>query len=180
MKYHETSLPGAYVIELERRADERGFFARGWCRDEFAAQELCSRFVQCNFAFTDQSGTLRGLHYQVPPHAEAKLIRCTAGEVFDVIVDIRPESPTYLQYGGFRLSAENRSMLYVPEGFAHGYQALKDNTEILYLVSTPYHPGSERGVRWNDREINIQWPEPVTMISEKDSLIPDFCPCIVS
>jgi dTDP-4-dehydrorhamnose 3,5-epimerase len=173
--FTETDLENAFVVDLERREDERGFFARAWCADEFADAGLSTRVVQCNVSFNRHRGTLRGMHYQVPPHAEAKLVRCTRGAIYDVIIDLRPESPTYKRWAGFELSAENGRALYVPEGFAHGYQTLTDEVEAFYQVSEFYAPGAERGVRWNDPAFGIEWPLPDDPImSEKDKTWPDF------
>ncbi len=174
MIFAETELSGAFVVDLERREDERGFFARAWCAREFADHRLSARLVQCNLSFNRLRGTLRGMHYQVPPHAEVKLIRCTRGAIHDVIVDLRPDSPTYKEWLGIELSAENGRMLYVPEGFAHGYQTLADDTETFYQVSEFYAPGAEQGVRWNDPSFRIEWPLAVSSISEKDASWPDY------
>jgi dTDP-4-dehydrorhamnose 3,5-epimerase len=179
MNFTETQLAGAHLIDLERREDDRGFFARSWCSDEFVAQGLCSEFVQCNVSFNRQAGTLRGLHYQVEPHAEVKIVRCTSGSIFDVIVDLRPDSPTFRRHEGFKLSAESRQALYVPKGFAHGFLTLESSTEVFYQVSTAYQPASERGVRWNDEAFTINWPAPVLLVSEKDSQFPSFDSCSV-
>jgi dTDP-4-dehydrorhamnose 3,5-epimerase len=177
MQFTETELAGAYVIDLERREDERGFFARAWCAAEFASHGLDTRISQCNISFNERLGTLRGMHYQVPPHAEVKVVRCTRGAVYDVIVDLRPESPTYRSWIAVELTAQNGRLLYVPEGFAHGYQTLEDETETFYQVSVPYTPDAERGVRWNDPAFGIEWPDaPERVISEKDRSWPDFEP----
>jgi len=159
---------------MEPREDERGFFARAWCQREMAAHDLNPGVAQCNLSFNHTRGTIRGLHYQVVPYQEAKLIRCIRGRIFDVIIDLRPESATYRKWLGVELSAENRQMLFVPEGFAHGYQTLQDDTEIFYQVSEFYSPGSEDGIRWNDPAFAIKWPVEVTMISDKDANYPDF------
>jgi dTDP-4-dehydrorhamnose 3,5-epimerase len=177
MRFTETRIAGAFLVEPEPRGDDRGFFARVWCRDEFAAQGLNSAFVQCNDAFTARRGTLRGLHYQIAPHAEVKLVRCIRGAVYDVLVDLRPDSPTYTQWFGATLTAESRTMLYVPEGCAHGYLALEDESEVLYPVSAPYHPAAERGVRWNDPRFGIKWPAIGSYtVSPKDERWPDYEP----
>jgi dTDP-4-dehydrorhamnose 3,5-epimerase len=177
MRFTETALPGAYLVDLERREDERGFFARAWAEDEFAAHGLDTRVSQCNLSFNERRGTLRGLHYQVAPHAEVKVVRCTRGAVYDVIVDLRPGSATYLRWIAVELSTENRRVLYVPEGFAHGYQTLEDETETFYQVSVPYAPGAERGVRWDDPAFGIEWPDvEERVMSEKDRTWPDFRP----
>lgn len=175
MRFHETQLKGAYIIELEKREDDRGFFARSWCTQEFKDQGLNSNLVQCNISFNRQRGTLRGMHYQAPPHEETKLVRCTRGAIFDVIIDIRPESPTFKQWVAFELAAENRKMLYIPEGMAHGFQTLEDKTEVFYQMSEFYHPQSARGVRWNDPAFEIDWPKAhQRMISDKDQSYLDF------
>ena len=168
--FTETPIAGVYLVELEPRRDARGFFARAFCADEFAAHGLETRWVQANIGHSARKGTIRGLHYQAPPHAEAKLVRCTAGAVYDVGVDVRESSPTYLEWHGAELSAENGSMLYLPHGVAHGYQSLADDTETYYLVSAPYAPSAERGLRWSDPAIGIAWPLPEDpTVSEKDA-----------
>lgn len=175
MIFSPTRILGAMVVEIEPRADERGLFARGFCRKEFEAHGLNPNVAQANIGLSRQRGTLRGLHYQIPPHAETKLVRCTAGAIFDVIVDLRPGSASYKQWAGVELTAANRRMLYVPEGCAHGYLALADNSEVFYLVSEFYAPGAERGLRWNDPAFGIEWPvagDP--MLSDKDRGWPDW------
>ncbi|MGB2655142.1 MAG: dTDP-4-dehydrorhamnose 3,5-epimerase, partial [Candidatus Acidiferrum sp.] len=157
--FTETKLRGAFVIELEKHADHRGFFARTYCQREFESHKLNTCFVQCNVSFNKLKGTLRGMHFQASPHEEAKLIRCTRGSVYDVIVDLRPESATFREYVSVVLSAENGKMLYVPEEFAHGFQTLEDNTEVFYQMSQFYAPEHARGVRWNDPAFGIAWPE---------------------
>ena len=175
MIFTETALPGAFVVELEQHQDERGFFARAWCRREFEEHGLSGRLVQCNISFNSRAGTLRGMHYQVAPSEEAKLIRCTAGAVYDVIIDLRPRSPAFERWIGVELTADNRRALYVPEGVAHGYQTLADGTETLYQVSEFYAPAAERGVRWDDPTFGIEWPATQKrIISEKDRSWPDF------
>jgi len=174
MIFQPVQLAGAYVIDLERIEDDRGFFARAWCQREFEQQGLESRLVQCNLSQNHTTGTLRGMHYQVAPHKEAKLVRCVKGRIFDVIVDLRPGSSTYLQWFGVELSADNHRMLYVPEGFAHGYQTLEADTEVFYQVSEFYSPGSEQGLRWDDPAIAIDWPLAPEIISQKDRHYPDF------
>jgi dTDP-4-dehydrorhamnose 3,5-epimerase len=164
----------AYLIDLDRKVDDRGFFARSYCRNEFAAHGLDPNFVQCNLSFNTRRGTLRGMHYQARPNEEVKLIRCLSGAIYDVIVDLRPTSPTYKQWIGVELDADNRRMLYSPAGFAHGYLTLADNTEVLYQVSAFYSPESERAVRWNDPAFDIQWPMRPEVISSKDREHPDF------
>jgi dTDP-4-dehydrorhamnose 3,5-epimerase len=177
MIFNPTHLEDAYVVELEPREDERGFFARAWCRDEFAEHGLSTEVAQCNVSFNRRRGTLRGLHYQIAPHAEVKLVRCTQGAIYDVIVDLRPGSATFTQWLGVELTAGNRTMLYVPEGFAHGYQTLEDDTETFYQVSASYAPHAERGVRWDDPAFGIEWPYPDhPLISDKDRGWPDFRP----
>ena len=168
MIFRETKLQGAYIIEPEPITDERGFFARTWGQEDFAAHGLNSRIVQCNTSLNKQAGTLRGMHYQIAPHAEVKLVRCTAGAIYDVIIDLRPHSATRGQWLGVELTARNRLMAYVPEGFAHGFQTLADETEVFYQVSEYYHPESARGVRWDDPAFGIEWPLEVSVISERD------------
>ena len=175
MIFHETDIPGAFMIDLERREDERGFFARAWCVEEFAAHGLATRLVQANLSFNASAGTLRGMHFQRAPHEEAKLVRCTSGSLFDVIIDLRPESPAYKRWIGVELTAENRRALYVPEGCAHGYQTLADGTESFYLVSEAYAPDSEGGVRWDDPAFGIEWPHADNRrLSSRDATWPDF------
>ena len=169
MIFTETKLKGAFIIDIEPIEDERGLFARSWCREEFEAHGLNPELAQCNISFNKKRGTLRGMHYQKPPHEEAKLVRCTLGAIFDVIIDLRPDSSTYKQWVGEKLTAQNRRMLYIPEGFAHGFLTLEDATEVFYQMSTPYVPDSASGIRWDDPAINITWPiEKDLMISEKD------------
>lgn len=174
MIFAQTRLEGAYIIELERRTDERGFFARTWCQREFAATGLEQRFVQANLSYSRRRGTLRGMHYQVPPFSEAKLVRCVRGALYDVIIDLRRNSKTYKQWIGVKLSGENHKMLYVPEGFVHGFQTLEDDTDVVYQVSQFYSPESERGVRYDDPAFGIVWPLKVEVVSEKDRSWPDF------
>ena len=174
MIFVETELPGAYVVELEKREDERGFFARTWCEREFRQHNLNPLTVQCNISFNKRKGTLRGMHYQVAPVAEAKLVRCAQGAIYDVIIDLRQESPTFKRYLGVRLTAQNYKMLYVPEGFAHGFQTLEDNTEVFYQMSEYYAPQSARGVRWNDPAFKIEWPIREPMMADRDRNYPDF------
>ncbi len=175
MIFNETKLKGAFIIELEKLEDERGFFARTWCKDEFEAQGLNTRLVQINVAFNKKRGTIRGLHYQVSPYEETKLIRCTKSAIYDVIIDLRASSHTYKQWIGVELTQDNYRMLYVPEGFAHGYQTLQDNTEVAYQVSQSYAPNSEQGVRWDDPAFNIAWPETEKrIITEKDQSWADY------
>ena len=175
MIFTETELPGAYVLDLERREDDRGFFARAWCMNELGDHGLETRIVQANVSFNNRKGTLRGMHMQVAPHAEVKVIRATRGSVLDVIVDLRPDSPTFKRWTGVELSAGNGRALYVPEGFAHGYQTLEDDTETFYLVSEFYAPDAERGLRWDDPALGIEWPDPENAIlSDKDASWPDW------
>jgi dTDP-4-dehydrorhamnose 3,5-epimerase len=172
--FTETRLKGAFVLELEKREDDRGFFARSWCRKEFEAHNLKSAIVQCNVSFNRRKGTLRGMHYQAAPFAEAKLVRCTIGALYDVIIDLRPDSATYKQHVGEVLSAANYKMLYVPEGFAHGFQTLEDNTEIFYQMSQFYSPDHARGVRYNDPAFDIEWMLDEPVIADRDRNYPDF------
>jgi dTDP-4-dehydrorhamnose 3,5-epimerase len=172
--FTETKLSGAYVIEPERHTDERGFFARVWCQHEWAARRLNPRLVQCNVSFNTQRGTLRGMHWQSAPHAEAKLVRCTMGAIYDVIIDLRPDSATYKQYYALILTPEDRTMFYVPEGCAHGFLTLLDNTEVFYQMSEFYHPESQTGVRWNDPAFGVHWIDKVRVISPRDMQYLDF------
>jgi dTDP-4-dehydrorhamnose 3,5-epimerase len=172
--FEETRLPGVFEILLEQHTDERGFFARSWCQKEFEAHGLNPRLVQCNISFNARKGTLRGMHYQAAPHAEAKLVRCTRGAIYDVVVDLRPGSPTYRNWIAAELSATNRRMLYIPEGCGHGFLTLEDETEVFYQMSEFYHAESARGVRWNDPAFRIDWPERIEVISERDGAYPDF------
>lgn len=168
MIFHETKLQGAYVIDIERAEDERGFFARSFCQKEFRKFGLEDRMAQCNISFNTKQHTLRGLHYQLAPHAEAKLVRCTRGGIFDVIVDLRDGSPTCRQWYATELTGENRRMLYIPKGFAHGLLTLEDNTEVFYVMSDFYSPDHARGLRWDDPAIGIQWPVERPIVSERD------------
>ena len=175
MIFLETKLKGAFVIELEKREDERGFFARTWCQKEFEANGLKANLVQSNMAFNKRKGTLRGLHYQVAPFEETKLVRCTRGALYDVIIDLRLRSSTYQEWIGVELTDHNHKMLYIPGGFAHGYQTLEDNTEIFYQVSEFFSPEFERGVRWDDPTFMITWPQTASkIISNKDLSWSDF------
>ena len=181
MIFTETDLAGAYLIDLEPRTDERGFFARAWCRREFEEHGLSVELVQCNISYSALPGTLRGMHFQMHPHGEAKVVRCTHGELYDVIIDLRPESPTYLQWTGVELNGENRRMLYIPEGFAHGYQTLVAGTEAFYQVSEYYRPEAESGVRWDDPVFSITWPDAERrIISRKDRMWPNYQPVAVA
>ncbi len=172
MRFLPTKLFGAYVIELDTQEDERGFFARTYCAREFAAHDLVCSFVQCNFSYNTTRGTVRGLHYQKPPDTEVKLVRCTRGSIHDVIVDLRPQSPTFASHFAVELSAENRLSLYIPGGFAHGFQSLQNGTEVFYQMGNFYAPGSAGGLRYDDPRIGIRWPLPVSMISERDLNLP--------
>ncbi|MEJ3718785.1 dTDP-4-dehydrorhamnose 3,5-epimerase [Paenibacillus polymyxa] len=169
MRFIETMLPGAYLIKVELLTDVRGHFARAWCQDEFKLHGLESSFVQCNISYNEKKGTLRGLHYQASPYEEVKIVRCTKGAIYDVIVDLRPGSPTYKQSLSFELSDKNYKMLYIPKGFAHGFQTLSDHTEVFYQMSQVYKAEYARGIRWDDPMFNIEWPEEEKRImSEKD------------
>jgi dTDP-4-dehydrorhamnose 3,5-epimerase len=172
MKFTETKLAGAFIIDLEPRGDERGFFARSFCQKEFEAHGLKPLIAQANISFNYRKGTVRGLHFQFPPAAETKFVRCSRGAIVDVIVDLRPESPTYLQHVAVELTAENRRGLYVPERFAHGYQVLEANTETTYQVGEFYTPAAESGLRYSDPRLAIQWPLPATDMSDKDQRWP--------
>ncbi len=174
MRFIETKVSGVFVIEMELREDNRGFFARSWCSKEFEARGLLSRIAQINAGFTARRAGLRGLHFQVAPHAESKTVRCTRGSIFDVAVDLRPDSPTHKQWVGFELTAENHRMVYIPEGCAHGYQTLVHDSEVEYLTSQFYAPDSARGVRFDDPAFGINWPLPVGLISEADKSWPGY------
>ena len=172
--FTEIQLNGAFLIEPEYFEDERGFFARTWCKQEFEQHGLSSKLVQCNISFNRKKGTLRGMHYQEAPYEETKLVRCTKGAIYDVVIDLRPDSQTFREWFSIELTEDNRKMLYIPEGFAHGFLTLTDNTEVFYQMSEFYAPGHAKGVRWNDPAFNIMWPIEVNVISEKDKKIPDF------
>ncbi len=174
MKFSATPIAGAFVVDIERMDDERGFFARTFCRDEFAARGLRSSFVQCNLSSNPRKGTLRGMHFQAKPREEAKLVCCTRGAAYDVIVDLRRESSSFRQWAAFELSAQNRRMLYIPEGLAHGFQALEDHTDLFYLMSESYQEDLARGVRWNDPAFAIRWPLGAPILSPRDAAYPDF------
>jgi dTDP-4-dehydrorhamnose 3,5-epimerase len=174
MKFTETKLKGAFVVQIEKLTDERGFFARSWCQKEFEEHGLTAQVVQANVSSNRKMGTLRGMHYQIAPYQECKLIRCTRGAIYDVIIDLRLDSPTYKQWTGVELTADNYTMFFVPEDFAHGFQTLTDETEVTYQASEFYTPGSEKGIRFDDPCFNIQWPMEVTTISDKDRTWPDF------
>lgn len=175
MIFTETILAGVYRIEPQILSDDRGFFARVFCENEFAEQGLQTHFVQSNISFNARRGTLRGIHYQVEPHGEVKIVRCTMGAIYDTLLDLRPHSPTFKQWYALELSAENRRMLYIPVGIAHGFQTLTDNSEVFYMMGEFYHPNSARGVRWDDPTFGIEWPTvDKRIISEKDENWPDF------
>ena len=177
MRFRELELSGAYLIELERHEDERGFFARTFDRAAFAELGLAGEVVQANTAFNSRRGTLRGMHFQAAPHEEAKLVRCTRGAVYDVIVDLRPGSPTFTRWVSVELTADNDAMVYVPPAFAHGYQTLADETETAYLMSAAYASDAARGVRWDDPAFGIEWPEAAERVmNERDRTWPDFNP----
>ncbi len=174
MKFHPTTLKDAVLIDLERRGDDRGFFARTFCADEFAANGLPTEFVQQNMSYSATKGTIRGMHFQRAPHAEDKLIRCLRGAIVDIILDLRPDSPTYKQWEAFELNDENKRQLLVPKGFAHGFQTVSDHVEVTYLVSSRYNGAAEGGVRWNDPAFGITWPLAPTEMSDKDKQWADF------
>lgn len=176
MTFHGGTLQDVRELRIEPREDERGFFARTWCQREFEEQGLNARLVQCSLSFNRRKGTLRGMHLQAAPHAETKLVRCTRGAIYDVVLDLRVGSPTYLQWMAATLTAGDHNMLYVPEGCAHGFLTLADDTEVFYQMSEFHHPESSCGVRWNDPAFGIRWPEPVNVISDRDRTYPDFKP----
>jgi len=174
MIFRETGLPGSFVIEPECLQDERGFFARVWCSEEFDKHGLAKEMVQASVSFNKKKGTLRGMHYSVPPARETKLVRCTLGAITDVIIDLRPKSDTFLKHIMVNLSADNLKALYIPPGFAHGFQTLKDNSEVFYMMNDSYKPDCGRGVRWDDPAFGIKWPEDERTIIERDNNYPDF------
>lgn len=174
MIFTETALAGAYVIDVEKITDERGFFARSWCRKEFEQHGLNSDFVQCNISYNSMRATLRGMHFQLPPYEEVKLVRCVQGAIYDVIVDLRRDSSSYCHWQAVELNEKNRRALYVPEGFAHGFLTLTDDTEVLYQMSSWYEPDYAKGIRWDDEVIDIKWPQKPQCISRKDLTYPDF------
>ncbi len=174
MKFVKTRLDGAFIVEPGKLTDDHGFFARSWCQREFEMLGICKKPVQSNISFNKKRGTLRGLHYQADPYSEAKLIRCTMGAIYDVIVDLRPESPTCQQWMPVELTQKNRRLLYIPEGFANGFMTLRDNTEVFYQMTQFYMPEFSRGIRWDDPLFEIKWPLKVSTISEKDQQYPDF------
>jgi dTDP-4-dehydrorhamnose 3,5-epimerase len=175
--FTETKLLGAFVMEPERREDERGFFARTFCQREFESHGLNVQIAQCSISFNKRKGILRGMHFQAAPFSETKLVRCTSGCIYDVFVDMRPSSPTFKQYVAVELSAENRKMVYIPEGFAHGFQTLEEDTEVFYQMSQIYSPEHARGVRWDDPAFGIEWPPAERTIVERDRNYPDFLSC---
>ena len=172
MIFKESPLPGAYVVELERLADERGFFARSYCAEEFAAHGLDLEWRQCSVSYNARKGTLRGMHYQDSPHEEHKLVRCTAGAIFDVIVDVRETSPTYRHWFGAELTVDNHRSLFIPPGFAHGFLSLTDRAEVYYMISAAHAPEFSRGIRWNDPALAIDWPSAPTLVSARDAAYP--------
>ncbi len=174
MIFSETTLKGAILIEPEKLEDERGFFARTWCASEMTEKGLNARLAQCNISFNRKKGTLRGMHFQVAPHGEAKLVRCTKGSIYDVIIDLRPKSVTFKKWYAVELSANNYKMLYIPENFAHGFLTLEDNSEVHYQMSEFYYPDCARGIRWNDASFSVKWPDDIRVISERDRSYPDF------
>jgi dTDP-4-dehydrorhamnose 3,5-epimerase len=174
MKFTETKIAGVYVIELERHEDDRGWFARAWCRKEFAAHGLPADLAQTNLSHNTQRGTVRGMHFQTAPYAEAKLIRCIAGAVHDIALDLRPESPTFKQSVAIELSADNGRAVFLPEGIAHGFQTLTDDATLFYQMSAPYVPEAASGVRWNDAAFQIEWPIVEAIVCERDQAFKDF------
>ena len=172
MTFTETPLPGAYTLEVTRLEDERGFFARSYCREEFFARGLVTQWSQCSVSFNNRHGTLRGMHFQAAPHEEHKLVRCTAGAIFDVIVDLRANSPTRRRWFGTELTASNHRALYIPQGFAHGFITLADDSEVSYMISVPHAAGYGRGLRWNDPALGVQWPLKPTVVSARDAEFP--------
>ena len=172
MNYHETKIPGVFIIEPELISDARGFFAMSWLPEEFETRGLNPLIAQCNISFNKRCGTVRGMHFQRKPHEEAKIVRCTRGAMYDVAIDLRRDSPTRYEWVAAELTADNYRMLYIPEGFAHGYQTLADDTEIFYQISESYHPESAGGVRWDDPAFGLKWPLPITVIAERDATYP--------
>ena len=174
MRFEQSPLPGAFVVDVDRKDDERGFFARTFCHDEFSEHGLVADYAQSSVSFNKRKGTLRGMHFQKKPHEETKLVRCTMGAIYDVIVDLRPGSPRQTRWFGIELSAVNRRALYVPKGFAHGFITLADESEVLYQISTQFHPESAAGVRWNDPAFTIEWPLEAVVMSGRDRSYPDY------
>jgi dTDP-4-dehydrorhamnose 3,5-epimerase len=181
MIFTATAIPGAFIIDIERKEDRRGFFARVACVDEFAAHGLSFELVQASVSWNKRRGTLRGLHYQAAPYAEAKIVRCTAGSIFDVLVDTRPNTASFGRCIGIELSADTRRSVFVPKGVAHGFQTLADDTEVYYQMSTRYNPAAARGIRWDDRALDIDWPlRDIAFLSEGDRALPDFATAVSS
>jgi dTDP-4-dehydrorhamnose 3,5-epimerase len=174
MTFHETKIPGVFEIHIEPKRDDRGFFARVWCQKEFTDRGLDSHLVQCSVSYNTQKGTLRGMHYQVTPFQETKVVGCTRGAIYDVVLDLRPQSDTFRDWIGVALTAENRNMVYVPKGCAHGFLTLQDDTEVFYQISEFYDAESARGVRWDDPAFHIVWPQKVEVISQRDQSYPNF------
>jgi dTDP-4-dehydrorhamnose 3,5-epimerase len=175
MRFTALKLAGAFLVDIDRHEDDRGFFARSWCATEFTERDLSVDIRQCSISFNARKGTLRGIHFQSAPHQETKVVRCTAGAIYDVLVDVRSESPTYREWLALELTAENRHQLYIPPGIAHGFQTLCDASEVFYQISNDFVSSSSQGIRWNDPAIGVRWPEPVpTTISERDRTFPDF------
>ena len=176
MKWTALPLSGAYLLEIQPVSDDRGFFARTWCSDEARELGLSVDFVQCSLSYNARKGTLRGMHYQAQPHAETKLVRCTAGAIYDVLLDLRRDSPTFCKWLAIELSAESRKAVYIPTGFGHGFQSLSDHSEVFYQISEPYHADSARGVCWNDKAFGVEWPLETVILSERDRSFPEFLP----
>ena len=174
MKWTPLPLTGAYLVEIQPSSDERGFFARTWCAEEMRQLGLNAQFVQCSISYNARRGTLRGMHYQAQPHAETKLVRCSAGSIYDVLLDVRPDSATFRRWFAVELSAANRKAVYIPAGFAHGFQSLSDHSEVFYQISESYRPDHAHGVRWNDPAFGIEWPVETVILSERDRSFPDF------
>lgn len=174
MIFTETTLRGVFILEMEKLKDERGFFARTWCKRELGEHGLNTDLAQCSVSFNHKKGTLRGMHYQVAPHQETKIVRCTKGAIYDVVIDLRAESNTFTQWLALELNAENRRMLYIPRGMAHGFQTLQDDTEVFYQISEFHAPEYACGVRWDDPAFNIQWPQDEPILSARDRAYPDF------
>ena len=174
MLIRETPLPGVFVLEPEKKEDNRGFFARTWSPEDMTERGLDPHLAHCSISFNHRAGTVRGMHFQAAPREETKIVRCTRGAMFDVVIDLRPDSPAFKRWTAVELSATNHRALYIPKGCAHGFQALMDATEVLYLISEPYDPALARGVRWNDLAFGVIWPLPLTEISERDRTCPDF------
>ncbi len=179
MSFQKTNLQGAYLVTVEPHEDERGFFSRNWCAEEFTNQGLIGTIAQTSISFNKKKNTLRGMHYSVPPANEVKIVRCTAGSVYDVIVDVRPNSPSYMMQQGFELTAKNHNALYIPPGIAHGFLTLEDNTELLYMMNDPYKPQCGRGFKWDDSMFNIHWPAGNYIVHERDRSYIDFNPSML-